>query len=127
MKSFSELCRSASRGWDKYQLEQLVGKNIQLMEGHKQSNLPTGHTFYGILWGEVNMAIQRYCDEYKVPFDSVCVGVPKLRELKALANGEHAGVPTAAYPIGALAFGLMLTVYFAGCHDLYMYLTHWVR
>ena len=73
------------------------------------------------------MAMQRYCKEYDVQLEAFSAGVPKLRELQALANGETTSMPTAAYPIAAFVLGIFVTVYFAGCHDLYMYLTHWVR
>ena len=127
MKSFAELRRGVSRSWDKHQLQQTISRGILLMEGHKQANLPTGHNLYKIIYGDINMAMQRYCKEYDVQLEAFSAGVPKLRELQALADGETTGMPAAAYPIAAFVLGIMVTIYLAGCHDLYMYLTHWVR
>ena|SRR5208337_5531912 len=127
MKSFSELRRGVSKSWAKYQLEQTISRGIQLMEGHKQANLPTGHKFYKILYGDINMSIQRYCEQFNIPIDGFSAGVPKLRELQALADGEATSVPNVVYPIAVFVLGILTTVYLAGCHDLYAYLTHWVR
>lgn len=129
MKSLSELRRSLSKSWDKHQLRQIIAKGIELMDGHKQAGLPSGHQYYKTLYGDINMSIQRYCEEYSIPVEAFKAGVPKLRELEALANGITTDIPNFVYPIAAVMLGIVATVYLATCHDLYVFLTHphWIH
>ena len=127
MKSFRDLRRGAFRGWNRYQLEQETSRALQLMEGHKKAGLPPGHHFYKALRADVNKAINAYCAQYQIPYDSVVVGIPQMRELEGLADGTVARMPTAVYPVAVFVLGIIGTIYLAGCRDLYVYLSHFVR
>jgi len=122
-----QLIHDAKLSWDKRGLESTLAQNITLMEGHKAADLPIGHGYYQVLATRSRLAIQHFCEKYQVPYDDVVVGVPQLKELEHMADGKSQ--PNKIVPVG---IGIVMaivagTVTLAMCHNLYVYLTHWVR
>ncbi len=117
----------AKHDWDNRSLSNYLAGIIDKMEGHKAVDLPAGHEYYKILLKQANSAIGTYCQRYQLSYDDVAVGVPKLRELKTLAEGEPQSGKPVAVGITAIIGCVAATILAAGCHNLNVFLTSFVH
>jgi len=127
MKLFNEWWINARHDWDRRTLSSNLAEVIDKMEGHKAVDLPAGHEYYKLLLKQANAVIGTYCNRYQISYDDVAVGVPKVRELRTLADGVPESGRIASVGFIAIIGSVAATVLAAGCHNLYLYLTHWVH
>lgn len=113
----------------KRSLESRLAQNINLMEGHKAAGLPAGHDYYGLLFRDSSQAIQDFCVKHDGSYAKIAMGVPQLEELKHMTDnrgGEFSG-RIVGIGVGIILSLVIGTISLAMCHNLYVYLTHWVR
>lgn len=117
----------------KRSLESKLREVVDLMEGHKALSIPTGDFAYKTLYDRAKKAIEAYQKSHvdlcgsTITFNEVEIGAPQIKELEMLSLGRSfkKHLSDREKLIGVLAFGPMLTLYIAECHNLYVWLTHW--
>lgn len=112
-------------------LEHQLKSILDLMDGHKEMGVPAGNNEYKLLLNLANDKINAFVAEYNSSREAVLIGVPKLRELQAMASSQRANNKYAPMAVaGVLA---LTAVYIYGVtimaigHDWYLFLTHWVN
>lgn len=114
-------------------LENELLRIVNLVEGHKTQGLPPGHLYYKLLEKRAKCAIVHYQDKIEqlgLPrplFQDVAMSVPALKEIEDLASGEAQSNVVPKVGIGVMLAGMIGTVVIAGCHNLYLVLTHWAN
>lgn len=116
----------------KRKLQGELKSTIDIMEGHKELNLPAKHPFYSALDKRAHELMVDYqksmvaLGKPKPDMFLIMMGAPKLRELQSLASGNplKTSVSPVHIGVGVVTMGALVTVVMAGYHDLYLLLTH---
>lgn len=120
---------SLKQTWKRRQLERDLSKIVDLANGHKESGLPAGNELYKKLLAKAQGEIRAYSESFGVSISEICMGIPAIRDLESLANGENTGTIQKVLSgfVGVLVLSILVTAFVALNHDLYVLLTHWAN
>lgn len=121
--------------FSKRELEGKLTQAIDIMNGHKEQNLPVGHLYYQMLWKNATAAIADFRNEAKELTDTapswadIMLGVPALRELESMATSKPGKDSVMYARVKEMTLGASILIFascfvYAGWHVLYILLTH---